>query len=87
VANQATLAVLILGAVALGWLNPHAVRAVAGLTGLAVPVAHAVYLATGLRLPYATHPAGWAGPATLLVLVVPAAVAAAVGAAARRLSA
>ena len=52
--------------------------------GLAVPAAHAVYLLAGIPLPYESHPDGWAGPASLLILLVPAGLGAVTGAFLRR---
>jgi hypothetical protein len=76
IANQASLLVLLLGAGLLGLIEPHW----AWLTGLglgsSLAAAHALYLATGHPLPYAMSPSGWAGPITLLVLLVPAFLAA-----------
>lgn len=40
----------------------------------------AIYLAAQVRLPYPMSPAGWAGAATLLILIIPAGIAACVGA-------
>ena len=84
VANQACVVALLLGSVALAFANPHAVRAVVATVGLAIPVAHAFYMMAGIDLPYESRPSGWAGPVSLLVLVVPAAAGAFAGAAARR---
>jgi hypothetical protein len=76
IANQASLLVLLLGAGLLGLIKPRW----AWLSGLGVgsslAAAHALYLATGHPLPYAMSPSGWAGPITLLVLLVPAFLAA-----------
>jgi len=80
IANQASLLVLLLGAGLLGVVKPSW----AWLSGLGVgsslAAAHALYLATGLPLPYVMSPSGWAGPITLMVLLVPAFLAAYAGA-------
>ncbi|HET9647137.1 MAG TPA: hypothetical protein VFP34_02780 [Microlunatus sp.] len=80
VANQLTLLVLLVGAGLLGFAWPA--RAwLAGLTlGSALAVTHALYLAARQPLPYQMNPSGWAGPITLLVLLIPAFVAAFSGA-------
>ena len=76
IANQASLLVLLLGAGLLGLVKPRwAWLSALGLGG-SLAVAHALYLATGHRLPYPMSPSGWAGPITLLVLLVPAFLAA-----------
>ena len=80
IANQASLLVLLLGAGLLGVIKPRWAW-LAGLgVGSSLAAAHALYLATGHRLPYAMSPSGWAGPITLLVLLVPAFLAAYAGA-------
>lgn len=80
VANQASVLVLVLGSGALGFAVPRQ----AWLAGLAVggclAVAHAVYTVADIRLRYPMSPSGWAGAITLLVLIVPAMVAAYAGA-------
>ena len=80
VANQATLLVLLVAAALLGF--PARRRAwLPGLVlGAAIPLAHIVYLTFGPALPYRTEPAGMGGAATLLVLIVPAMIAAYLGA-------
>ncbi len=80
IANQASVLVLLLGAGLLGLLEPHwAWLSGVGL-GSSLAAAHALYLLTGHPLPYAMSPSGWAGPITLLVLLVPALIAAYAGA-------
>jgi len=80
IANQASLLVLLLGAGLLGVIKPRWAW-VSGLgLGSSLAAAHALYLATGHGLPYAMSPSGWAGPITLLVLLVPAFLAAYAGA-------
>lgn len=80
VANQATLLVLVVGAGLLGFTRP----AWAWLAGLALgsvlAVTHVIYLVARHPLPYPMHPSGWAGPITLLALLVPALLAAYAGA-------
>jgi hypothetical protein len=86
IANQASVAVLLIAAFALGICAPRR----AWMSGLAVGVclaaAHAIYLTAHVRLPYPLEPAGWAGPFSLLVLIVPALLAAFVGAGAGALA-
>jgi hypothetical protein len=83
VANQASLGVLVIAAFVLGGSAPRW----AWLSGLALGVslaaAHAVYQIADIPLGYTMEPGGWAGPVTLLVLVVPAVLAALAGAAVR----
>src|SRR4051794_18893946 len=80
VANQLTLLVLLVAAGFLGFARAGQAW-VAGLTlGSALAVAHALYLAARQPLPSPMHPSGWAGPITLLVLLIPAFVAAFLGA-------
>ena len=80
IANQASLLVLLLGAGLLGVIKPRWAW-VSGLgLGSSLAAAHALYLATGHGLSYAMAPSGWAGPITLLVLLVPAFLAAYAGA-------
>jgi hypothetical protein len=71
VSNQATVLILLLEAGALGMVAPRWAWLSGLLVGAAVATAHAVYLVAGLPLPYPMSPAGWAGAATLLALVVP----------------
>jgi hypothetical protein len=79
-ANQLTLLALLIGAGILGFARP-AQAWLAGLTlGVALAVTHALFLATDQPLPYQMHPSGWAGPLTLLVLIIPALLAAYAGA-------
>jgi hypothetical protein len=48
--------------------------------GGCLAVTHVIYLAAGVALPYAMSPTGWSGPATLLILIIPAGIAASLGA-------
>jgi hypothetical protein len=86
VANQLTLLALVVCAFALGTAAPR--RAwVAGLAlGGCVAAAHAAYQGLHVALPYPTSPRGWAGPATLLLLLLPGFVAAYAGAGVRVLA-
>lgn len=81
VANQATLLILALGAALLGAVAPRRAWLSGILLGGCLGAAHAAYLLTGTKLPYPMSPSGWAGPLTLLVLLVPALLAARAGAA------
>ena len=79
IANQASVLVLLLGAGLLGFIKPHwAWLSGVGLGG-SLAAAHALYQSTGHPLPYAMSPSGWAGPITLLALLVPALIAAGAG--------
>ena len=83
VANQAALLVLLLAAGTLGLTRPHRAWLAAVVVGSCLGVAHAAYQALGAELPYPMSPSGWAGPLSLLLLLVPAFVAAYAGAAVR----
>ena len=80
IANQASMLVLLLGSSALGFSAPRWAWLAGAAVGGCLAFAHAVYVADGIRLRYEMTPSGWAGPATLLMLVVPAIVAAYAGA-------
>ena len=80
VANQASLLILLIGAGLLGIAAPHWAWLPALVLGCSLAAAHAIYLVAGIALPYAMSPAGWAGPATLLILIIPAGIAAYAGA-------
>jgi hypothetical protein len=80
VANQASLLILLIGAGLLGIAAPHWAWLPALVLGCSLTAAHAIYLVAGITLPYAMSPAGWAGPATLLILIIPAGIAAYAGA-------
>jgi hypothetical protein len=80
VANQASMLVLLLGSSALGFSAPRRAWLAGASVGGCLALVHAVYVAAGIRLQYEMTPSGWAGPATLLILVVPAIVAAYAGA-------
>jgi hypothetical protein len=81
VANQASLLVLLLSAGALGFTRPRRAWFAGLVMGSCVAAAHAAYLAWDLELPYPMSPSGWAGPLSLLLLLIPALVAAYAGAA------
>jgi uncharacterized membrane protein YuzA (DUF378 family) len=80
VANQASLLILLIGAGLLGIAAPDWAWLSALVLGCSLAAAHAIYLVAGIALPYAMSPAGWAGPATLLILIIPAGIAAYAGA-------
>jgi hypothetical protein len=80
VANQSSLLILLIGAGLLGVAAPHWAWLPALVLGCSLAAAHAIYLVAGIALPYAMSPAGWAGPATLLILIIPAGIAAYAGA-------
>jgi hypothetical protein len=85
VANQVSLLMLLIGAGLLGIAAPRWAWLSALLLGACLAAAHAVYLMAGIALPYAMSPTGWAGPATLLILIIPAGCAAYLGAGAATL--
>jgi hypothetical protein len=85
IANQASLLVLILGAAALGLAAPRWAWLAALVLGGSLATVHAIYVAANLSLPYQMSPAGWTGAATLLILIIPASIAAYLGAGAARL--
>jgi hypothetical protein len=80
IANQASMLVLVLGAAALGLAAPRRAWLAALLLGATLAAAHAIYLAASLPLPYEMSPSGWTGPASLLILIIPAGIAAYLGA-------
>jgi hypothetical protein len=85
VSNQAALLVLLLAAAALGFAAPRWFWVAGLVVGAAIPLAHIVYATLGPALPYNAEPAGVGGAASLLVLIVPAMIAAYLGALAVRL--
>ena len=80
IANQASMLVLVLGAAALGLAAPRWAWLPALLLGATLAATHAIYLTAGFPLLYKMSPAGWAGPASLLILIIPAGIAAYLGA-------
>jgi hypothetical protein len=80
VADQAAMLVLVVSAAALGFAAPRWAWLSALVLGGCLAVTHVIYLAAGVALPYAMSPTGWAGPATLLILIIPAGIAAYLGA-------
>jgi hypothetical protein len=80
IANQTSLLLLLLGAGALGLAAPRWAWLSALVLGGCIAASHAIYLAADLDLPYSMSPTGWAGPAILLILIVPAGLAAYLGA-------
>jgi hypothetical protein len=85
ISNQATLLVLLVAAAALGFAAPRRFWVAGLVVGAAIPAAHIVYATLGPALPYEAEPAGVGGAASLLVLIVPAMIAAYLGALAVRL--
>jgi hypothetical protein len=85
VANQASLLILLIGAGLLGLAAPRWAWLSALVLGGSLAVAHGIYLAAGTALRYAMSPAGWAGPTSLLILIIPAGIAAYTGAGAAAL--
>jgi hypothetical protein len=79
IANQASLLVLMLGAGVLGLVAPRRAWLSALILGGCLAATHAIYLAAGVAMPYEMSPTGWAGPATLLILIIPAGLAAYLG--------
>ena len=80
VANQASLLMLILGAATLGIAAPRWAWLAGLILGGSLAAMHAIYLAAQVPLPYQMSPPGWAGAATLLILIIPAGIAAYLGA-------
>ena len=80
IANQVSLLVLILGAATLGIAAPRWAWLAALVLGGSLAAMHAIYLAARVPLPYQISPPGWAGAATLLILIIPAGIAAYLGA-------
>lgn len=72
IANQTSLLILVLAAVSLGFAAPRWAWLSALVLGGSLAAVHAIYLAMGLTLPYPMSPTGWAGPASLLILIIPA---------------
>jgi hypothetical protein len=85
VANQVSLLMLLTGAALLGLAAPRWAWLSAVVLGGSLAAVHAIYLAARIALPYAMSPAGCAGPATLLILILPAGCAAYLGAGAAAL--
>lgn len=81
IANQTSLLILVLAAVSLGFAAPRWAWLSALVLGGSLAAVHAIYLAMGLTLPYRMSPTGWAGPASLLILIIPAGLVAYLGAA------
>ena len=81
VANQASLLVLLLTAGGLGLTRPHSAWFAGLVVGTCLAAAHATYLVWGVELPYPMSPSGWTGALSLLLLLLPAFVAAYTGAA------
>jgi hypothetical protein len=69
-----------LGAAVLELAAPRRAWLSALILGGCLAATHAIYLAAGVALPYEMSPTGWAGPATLLILLIPAGLAAYLGA-------
>ena len=80
IANQASLLVLILGAAALGLAAPRWAWLAALVLGGSLAAVHAIYIAAALSLPYQMSPTGWTGAASLSILIIPASIAAYLGA-------
>jgi hypothetical protein len=83
--GQFTLGAILLSAVMLGALAPRRAWLVAIVIGSVPAVVHIVSLALGLPEPGVHLPKGWANTTSLLVLIVPALIAAYSGSALRRL--
>jgi hypothetical protein len=81
VANQASLLVLLLTAGGLGLIKPRSAWFAGLVVGSCLAAAHLAYLAWGVELPYPMSPSGWVGALSLLLLLLPAFVAAYTGAA------
>ncbi len=75
-AGQATLALLLLASAGLGFGWPRRAWAAGLIAGCCLAIAHLAYVVLGVRLPYRMEPSGATGALTLLVLLVPALLAA-----------
>jgi len=84
-ANQASLLVLLVTAGLLGFARPGRAWLPGLIIGGSLAVAHAVYAAAGISLSYRSEPGGWVGAASLLLLIIPAMLAAYAGAGIARL--
>ncbi len=84
VANQATLAVLLLGAGLLGYAAPRRAWVAGVVVGASIAMAHAIGPLVGPPLHGPSASAGLVGVVSLLLLVVPGVMAAQAGAALRR---
>ena len=78
-ANQLSLLVLLMLSAAAGFAAPRRAWLAGLVIGACLAVAHLVYRLLDLVEPYRLEPVGWAGPITLLVLIVPAMIAAYAG--------
>jgi hypothetical protein len=78
--GQVSLLVLLVGAAALGFAVPRLAWLSGLVIGAALAATNAVYMATGHTWSADSEPGGWAGAALMLVLVVPALIAAYLGA-------
>lgn len=83
-ASQFTLGAILLSAVMLGALAPQRAWLVGIVIGSVPGVVHVVSLALGLPEPGVHLPQGWTNTTSLLVLIVPAMIAAYSGSALRR---
>jgi hypothetical protein len=81
IANQASLLVLLLTAGGLGLTRPPRAWLAGLVVGSCLAAVHAAYLVWGVELPYPMSPSGWAGTSSLLLLLLPAFLAAYTGAA------
>lgn len=84
-ASQFTLGAILLSAVLLGAIAPRRAWLVGIMIGSVVAVTHVISLAVGMPEPGVNLPAGWASTTSLLVLIVPAVIAAYAGSALRHL--
>lgn len=85
IASQVTLAFIVLGAGLTGFVWARKAWLAAVIIGCTVAVEHVLALALGVESPDIHLPAGWWGSASLLVLLLPALIAAYSGAGLRRL--
>jgi hypothetical protein len=76
IANQVTLACIILGAALVGFVWTRRPWLAGVLVGCTVAVEHGVALALGVQNPVIHLPPGWWSSISLLVLLVPAVIAA-----------
>ncbi|GAA1971433.1 hypothetical protein GCM10009776_37940 [Microbacterium deminutum] len=79
VANQFTLGFLLIGCGMLGYLWGRQWWIPGLVVGVTVAVQHVVVVAFGIPEPGIQLPPGWLGSASLLILLIPALIAAGVG--------
>ena len=85
-AGQVALLVLLISAALMGFASPRWAWLAGMVLGVAIAVADLAYIALGVVRTHPTEPAGIGGAASLLVLILPAMIAAYLGAGIARLT-